>query len=101
MNMSKWEIVWDKFELFVKPPGLLVPHIKSRLRLGAREYGDDSFRKSIEELCGELRQECLDFYGWGVMLFSRLEKTKQKNHYRAACRHIDAAIAHLEKLQKI
>ncbi|MBF6618814.1 MAG: hypothetical protein ITG02_01105 [Patulibacter sp.] len=56
--------------------GLALPHgvkqdVAERLRKGAEEYGDDSFRRARRELLREIREEALDAIGWTVVLMVR------------------------------
>jgi hypothetical protein len=51
--------------------------LRARLEAGRVAYGDKSFRRSPEELLGELQQEALDLAGWGFILFARLEAARE------------------------
>ena len=49
-----------------------------KLRLGADEYGDDSFSRSGPELLQEIKAEVVDICGWSFVLFCRLRDLEQK-----------------------
>jgi hypothetical protein len=51
--------------------------VRSRLADGQRTYGDKSFERPINELIGEIEQECLDLAGWGFVLWTRLQNIKR------------------------
>lgn len=42
-----------------------------RLKQGQKEYGNESFHKSKEELAVEIEQEALDLVGWGLLLYTK------------------------------
>lgn len=46
--------------------------LQARLDKGAEAYGDRSFKRTPEDLIGELQQEALDLAGWGFVLWARL-----------------------------
>lgn len=50
--------------------------LEARLEAGAKEYGDDSFKKSTLKLIGEIQEEILDIAGWGYILWKKLEDLK-------------------------
>ena len=54
-----WEENWEPFL------GL----IKQRLEHGAREYGDESFKKQGVELVGMIEEEVLDIVGWAFVMW--------------------------------
>ena len=47
-----------------------------KLKKGFEEYGDISFRRSTSGLISEMQEECLDFAGWGIILWVKLEEMK-------------------------
>jgi hypothetical protein len=46
--------------------------VQKRLEVGAREYGDGSFRKPDAALVREIEQELLDVMGWGFILWCKV-----------------------------
>ena len=64
--MTDWRSRWPSFAAAVE----------ARLEAGAATYGDRSFGRALEDLLGELQQECLDLAGWGFALWARLERLK-------------------------
>jgi hypothetical protein len=46
--------------------------------MGAQEYGDDSFKKSMTDLLGEIHEEVLDIVGWGFILDCRIRQVRAK-----------------------
>lgn len=55
-----------------------VSEVEKRLEKGAIEYGDESFDRPIEDLIGEIEQECLDLAGWGFVLWVRLRRVRER-----------------------
>ena len=51
--------------------------VKTRLIMGAKSYGDVSFRRGPIELIDEVDQEVLDIIGWGFILHHRLMRIKK------------------------
>jgi hypothetical protein len=54
--------------------------LKPRLERGAREYGDCSFDRPVDELLCEIEDELLDVCGWSVILYTRLQCLKGRVH---------------------
>jgi hypothetical protein len=46
--------------------------IRDRLLIGAKTYGDCSFRKSPDKLIDEIGQELMDVVGWSFILWCKL-----------------------------
>jgi hypothetical protein len=51
--------------------------VESRLRAGARRYGDTSFARESEDLLAEVRNELLDISGWGFILWCKLQRLEE------------------------
>jgi len=47
--------------------------VRHRLEVGARAYGDASFRLPADRLAEEIDQELLDVMGWGFILWRRVQ----------------------------
>lgn len=45
-----------------------------RLMAGRREYGDDSFRRSVEALLEERDEEYLDGAGWSFISYAAMRR---------------------------
>ncbi len=52
--------------------------VLSRLHVGAREYGDESFHRNPGELCEEVLQELDDVMGWGFVLWCRVKRLQER-----------------------
>ena len=52
--------------------------LQQRLEVGAKEYGNDSFKKSQVKLMEEIQEEILDIAGWSYVLWQKLENLKKK-----------------------
>ena len=48
--------------------------VSERLRMGAVEYGQQSYRRPLGELLAELLEECADIGGWGRIAAEVLER---------------------------
>jgi hypothetical protein len=55
-----------------------VARLRARLERGAREYGDTSFRRPAGDLVDEIQQEIEDIAGWGLILWVRLERLRDR-----------------------
>lgn len=75
----KKESATDPFNLNIEF-GHFIDEVYKRLKKGAIEYGDDSFDRPIEDLIGEIEQECLDLAGWGFVLWVRLRRVRERLH---------------------
>ena len=51
--------------------------LRERLRVGALQYGDTSFRRPLNEVIGEVEQELLDVAGWGLIAWTRLRRLRE------------------------
>lgn len=51
--------------------------VLERMKLGAREYGDQSFDKPFDELLVELEQEALDLAGWGFVVWEKIQRVRE------------------------
>lgn len=54
-----------------------VQRLDAKMRKGYEEYGDVSFTRDPEALLNELEQEALDFAGWGLILWTRIQKAQE------------------------
>ena len=63
-----------------------------RLRTGAEEYGDTSFRRSMRSLAGEVLEELLDVVGWTAVAWLVKTKPGAKSISR---KDVDAFLAHI------
>lgn len=52
--------------------------LERRLEKGSREYRDQSFNRSPEELLDEISEELLDVCGWSYVLWTRLQNLRNK-----------------------
>ena len=48
-----------------------------KLQKGFDVYGDGSFDGPAAETVEELQQECLDLSGWGLILWTKLERIRK------------------------
>ena len=55
-----------------------VARLRVRLDAGAKTYGDVSFTRPVTELIDELQQELEDVAGWGLILWLRLERMRER-----------------------
>ena len=55
-----------------------VERIRLRLQRGAREHGNRSFTRPLGELVEELMAETEDIAGWGLLLWSRLDRLRRR-----------------------
>jgi hypothetical protein len=55
-----------------------VTQLRERLRVGATQYGDSSFRRPLEDVIGEVEQELLDTAGWGLIAWTRLQRLRER-----------------------
>lgn len=53
-----------------------VGRLRARLEVGAKTYGDASFKRPAGELVDEVQQELEDVCGWGLLLWIRLERLR-------------------------
>ena len=82
----EWESHWPEFERDLRKhlcrPGLPVSnflaHVKDKMAKGAKEYGDKSFYKAVEEVLQELKEESVDLCGWAMLAYSNTEDRKVK-----------------------
>jgi len=55
-----------------------VGRLRERLEVGAREYGSASFRRPPSELLAEIQDELCDVAGWGVVLWVRIARLRER-----------------------
>lgn len=58
-------------------------HVKNRLEVGAREYGDRSFDRPLHEVLGEIMDEHADLLGWQFISYV-IEREQQMHEQGAA-----------------
>lgn len=54
-----------------------VQQLRERLEVGARQYGDTSFRRPLGELLTEIQAELCDVAGWGLLLWVRIQRLRE------------------------
>lgn len=54
-----------------------VAGLRARLAPGAATFGDRSFTRPAVEIVDEIQQELEDVAGWGLLLWTRLERLRQ------------------------
>jgi hypothetical protein len=52
--------------------------VRARLVAGAREYGDASFTRPAADLVDEIQQELEDVCGWSLILWTKLERARER-----------------------
>jgi hypothetical protein len=55
-----------------------VQRLRARLVAGATVYGNESFTRPAIELVDEIQQEIEDVAGWGLILWIRLERLRER-----------------------
>jgi hypothetical protein len=55
-----------------------VAQLRARLEVGARQYGDSSFRRPATGLLDEIQAELCDVAGWGLLLWVRIERLRER-----------------------
>jgi hypothetical protein len=55
-----------------------VARLRERLEVGARQYGDSSFRRPATDLLDEIQAELCDVAGWGLLLWVRIERLRER-----------------------
>ena len=55
-----------------------IARLRVRLEAGARQYGDHSFRKEPVELLSEIQDELVDVAGWGLILWVRIARLRER-----------------------
>ena len=71
------------------PEFMTVLHAK--LKAGAKEYGDVSLDRPLDELFGEISEELVDQAGWGFIGWFKCR------YYQRLIRHLRDRISELEK----
>ena len=61
-----------------KDVAAFLAQLQERLEVGARQYGDWSFRRPPAELLDEIQAELCDVAGWGLLLWSRVERLRER-----------------------
>jgi hypothetical protein len=94
IGADRWEEIWPEFEDFMEPPGIIVPALKRRLKQGAETYGNGSFHRNLDELMMEIRNECLDIWGWSVVVFPLLGR-RERRLLKSICHGASVAMKRL------
>ena len=55
-----------------------IERLRVRLEVGARQYGDSSFRRPPGELLSEIQDELVDVAGWGLVLWTRIARLRER-----------------------
>ena len=55
-----------------------VTRLRARLTAGAVTYGNSSFTRPASELVDEIQQELEDVAGWSLLLWTRLERLRDR-----------------------
>lgn len=55
-----------------------IERLRVRLEAGARQYGDSSFRRPPAELLSEIQDELVDVAGWGLVLWARIARLRER-----------------------
>ena len=66
-NAPQWTDHWPAFS----------ERLQAKLAKGYIEYGDGSFDLPLTELVAELKAECEDISGWGLVLWSKLDRLEK------------------------
>lgn len=82
LDNGHWREVWPSFE----------SALRKKLNAGFREYGDDSFDRDPIDLVAELKAEAIDIAGWGLVVFSVIER------FEARVMELEREIARLQRV---
>ena len=52
--------------------------LRGRLRTGAEQYGNSSFERPLMDVIGEIEQELLDTSGWSLVVWTRLQRLRER-----------------------
>lgn len=68
VRAPRWKEDWADFE----------EALKAKLQRGFSEYGDGSFDRPTQEILQELQEEALDLAGWGMILWSKIKRARER-----------------------
>jgi len=68
----------NKPMLYKKHFNKFVKALNTKMEKGYQEYSDDSFNLPAENVIQEMIEETEDIAGWGLILWVRLQKMKEK-----------------------
>ena len=58
--------------------GAFIARLRERLDAGAKQYGNSSFSRPPGELLSEIQDELVDTAGWGLLLWARIARLRER-----------------------